>query len=68
MPNPDLANLRRKRRYIHRQLDRLEPAVARLRESLAETEAATNAVAPELNLPPRRYKTNPTSHAENCPD
>jgi hypothetical protein len=54
-----LANLRRKRRYIHRQLDRLEPAVARLRASLDETNAAIQAVAPELNLPPHRYKPNP---------
>jgi hypothetical protein len=54
-----LANLRRKRRYIHRQLDRLEPAVATLRLSLVETEAAIHAVVPELNLPPRRYLPNP---------
>lgn len=59
MAIPDLANLRRKRRYIHRQLDRWEPLVARLRESLAETEAAIQAVAPELTLLPRRYKPNP---------
>jgi hypothetical protein len=35
-----LANLRRKRLYIHRQLERLERAVATLRRSLEETEAA----------------------------
>jgi len=33
MDSKALANLRRKRRYIHRQLDRLEPAVATLRSS-----------------------------------
>jgi hypothetical protein len=59
MDSRALGNLRRKRRYIHRQLDRLEPAVARLRESLAETDARIASVAPELNLAPRRYKPNP---------
>ena len=54
-----LGNLRRKRQYAHKQLDRLEPAVARLKESLAETKTKIAAVAPELNLPPRRYKPNP---------
>ena len=54
-----LGNLRRKRLYIHRQLDRLEPAVERLRASLLETNAAIQAVAPELMLPPRRHKPNP---------
>lgn len=59
MDSRTLGNLRRKRLYIHRQLDRLEPAVERLRASLAETNAAIQAVAPELLLPPRRHKPNP---------
>ncbi len=55
----ELANLRCKRCYIHKRLDYLEPWVARLRADLAETEAAIQAVAPQLNLPPRRYAPNP---------
>lgn len=54
-----LRNLREKRRYLHRQLDRWEPLLARLRANLAETEAAILAVAPHLRLPPRRYAPNP---------
>ncbi len=59
MDSRTLANLRRKRLYIHKQLNRLEPAVARLRASLIETEAAIQAAAPDLNLPPRFHKPNP---------
>jgi hypothetical protein len=59
MDTKALANLRRKRRYIYKQLDRWEPLVARLKESPAETEAKIATVAPELNLPPRRYQPNP---------
>ena len=59
MDSRTLGNLRRKRLYIHRQLDRLEPAVERLRVSLAETNAAIQAEVPELMLPPRRHKPNP---------
>jgi hypothetical protein len=59
MPDRTLANLRRKRVYIHKQLDRWEPLVARLRASLAETEAAIQAIRPELQLHPRRYGRNP---------
>ena len=55
----NLATLRRRRLYIHRQLDRYEPLVARLRENLAECEAAMRAIRPELFLLPRRYKDNP---------
>jgi hypothetical protein len=55
----NLATLRRRRLYIHRQLDRYEPLVARLRESLAECEAAMQAIDPRLFLPPRRYAANP---------
>lgn len=59
MESRELRNLREKRRYLHRQLDRWEPLLARLRANLAETEAAIRAVAPELKLPPRRYAPNP---------
>lgn len=58
MNSRTLANLRRKRLYIHKLLNRLEPAVARLRASLVETGAAIQAVAPDLNIPPRFYKPN----------
>ena len=54
-----LANLRRKRIYIHKQLNRYEPLVARLRASLAETDARIQAECPDLNLPPRFHKPNP---------
>jgi hypothetical protein len=56
--NPELANLRRVRLYTHKQLDRYEPLVERLRVKLAETEAAIQAIAPELPLPHRRHKPN----------
>jgi hypothetical protein len=59
MDSRTLANLRRKRIYIHKQLDRLEPAVARLRAFLDETNARIQAEVPELPLPPRRHKPNP---------
>jgi len=54
-----LANLRRKRLYIHKQLNRLEPAVSTLRASLVETDARIQAECPDLNLPPRFHKANP---------
>jgi hypothetical protein len=59
MADRELRNLREKRRYLHRQLDRWEPLLARLRANLAETEAAIQAIAPGLKLPPRRYAPNP---------
>lgn len=59
MIDPNLINLRRKRLYIHKKLDQLEPAVARLRASLEETNAAIQALDPQLMLPPRRHKPNP---------
>jgi hypothetical protein len=54
-----LANLRRKQLYIHKQLNRLEPSVAALRASLAETDARIQAECPDLNLPPGFHKPNP---------
>ena len=59
MADRKLRNLREKRRYLHRQMDRWEPLLARLRANLAETEAAILAIAPGLKLPPRRYAPNP---------
>jgi len=58
MSNPDLINLRRKRLYIHKQLARYEPLVERLRASLEETNAAIQAICPDLNLPPRFHQPN----------
>jgi hypothetical protein len=55
----NLTTLRRRRLYIHRQLDRYEPFVERLRENLADCNAAIQAIRPELPLPPRRYQPNP---------
>lgn len=69
MADRTLRNLREKRRYLHRQLDRWEPLVARLRANLAETEAAIQAIAPELAPPPRRPAATPrtpTSRAASC--
>ncbi len=57
--DPTLANLRRVRIYTHKQIDRLEPQLDRLKARLAEVEAEIQAIAPELILPPRRYKPNP---------
>ena len=59
MPQSYLARLRRKRARLHIQLNKLEPIVAGYREKLAATEAAIQRIAPELNLPPRRYRPNP---------
>jgi len=60
MANRNLTNLRKKHLYIQRRWDRLEPAVARLRTSLDETNAAIQVLDPQLPLPPRRHK--PTQH------
>ena len=54
--NPELVKLRRCRLYTHKQLDRYELLVARLRAKLAETEAAIQALAPEVPLPHRRKR------------
>ena len=59
MIDPPLKVLRSKRARIHRALERLEPLVAGYREKLARIEAEIQAIAPELNLPSRRYKPNP---------
>ena len=59
MPQTYLGRLRRKRARLHMQINRLEPILAGYRAKLAATEAAIQRIAPELNLPPRRYRPNP---------
>ena len=63
MIDPTITKLRRARARararVHRVLERLEPMVAGYREKLAGIEAEIQAIAPELTLPPRRYKPNP---------
>jgi hypothetical protein len=49
------------------RLDRPKPAVARLRESVANTWAKISAVWPELNLPSRRAKPNPNFARDELP-
>jgi hypothetical protein len=56
MDSEHLGRLRPKRRFLHRQLDRYEPPVERLCQSLEKTNAAINAITPELSLPPRIYR------------
>lgn len=67
MRDPDLTKLRRKRSRVHQALDRLEPMVADYRAKLAELEAAIQALAPELQLHPRRYKPNPVFARDELP-
>jgi hypothetical protein len=59
MIDPPITTLRRARTRIHRVLERLEPIVAGDREKLARIESEIQAIASELDLPPRRYKPNP---------
>lgn len=59
MRNPELATLRLKRVRVHQALARLEPMVADYKAKLAELETAIQALAPELQLHPRRYKPSP---------
>lgn len=60
-----LASLRRKRLYIHKQLNRYEPPVARLRAALEQTDTKVQAAHPDPNLPPRFHKLNPIfAHAD----
>jgi hypothetical protein len=41
------------------RIDQLEPQLAGYRAKLADLEARIHDLAPELNLPPRRYSPNP---------
>ncbi|MEI7712275.1 MAG: hypothetical protein WCI94_12625 [Rhodospirillales bacterium] len=59
MKDSDLTKLRSARARVHRVLDRLEPMIAGYREKLDRLNAEIQALAPELNLPPRRYQPNP---------
>jgi hypothetical protein len=55
----ELANLRRVRIYTQRQLAKWEPILADLRAKLEATEAAIQAIAPELKLTARFHRPNP---------
>ncbi len=55
----ELTKLRRARARVHRQLDKLETLLAGYHAKLADLNARIQVLAPELNLPPRRYKPNP---------
>lgn len=59
MKDSDLTKLRRARARVHHQINLLEPLLDGYRAKLADLEAQIHALAPELNLPPRRYKPNP---------
>ena len=59
MRDSDLTKLRRKRARINAQLRKLEPLITGYYERLWEVEKAIKALAPELDLPPRRYQPNP---------
>jgi hypothetical protein len=53
--DPTLVNLRRARSRVHRVLDRLEPQLAAYQTKLADLNTRIQAIAPELQLHPRRY-------------
>ena len=59
MTDSDLTKLRRARARVHHQITLLEPLLAGYQAKLTDLEARIHALAPELNLPPRRYKLNP---------
>jgi hypothetical protein len=59
MRDSDLTKLRRARARIHMQLRKLEPLLADYHAKLVVIEAAIQAIAPELQLHPRRYAPNP---------
>lgn len=58
MQDSELTKLRRARSRVHRQLDKLEPLLAGYHAKLADLNARIQTLAPELNLPPRRYSPN----------
>jgi len=66
MPD-DLPTLRRKRRRIHAQLDKLEPLLAGYRAKLSDINAAIHALDPQLWMPPRRYAVNPVFARQELP-
>ena len=59
MRDNDITKLRRKRARIHAQLRKLEPLIAHQYEELWQVERAIQAVAPELDLPPRKREPHP---------
>jgi hypothetical protein len=59
MKDSDLTKLRRARARVTMRIDQLEPQLAGYRAKLAELEARIYDLAPELNLPARRYSPNP---------
>jgi hypothetical protein len=63
----DLANLRRARSRAHFALKQAEMQVESYAYKVAEIEAAIQAVAPDLNLPPRFYKPNPVFARNELP-
>lgn len=62
-----LTKLRRARARVHRQLDKLEPMVQGYRDKLADITSWIQVLAPELNLPPRRYRPNPVFERQELP-
>jgi hypothetical protein len=63
----DLANLRRARSRAHFALKQAEMQVESYAYKVAEIEAAIQAIAPDLNLPPRFYKPNPVFARNELP-
>ncbi|MCW3474417.1 hypothetical protein [Limobrevibacterium gyesilva] len=59
MVDSELTKLRRARARVHANLRKLEPLIASYYAKAADLEARIQALAPELNLPPRRYAPNP---------
>ncbi len=59
MVDSELTKLRRARARVHMNLRKLEPLIAGYYLKAAELEARIQALAPELLLPPRRYRPNP---------
>src|SRR6185437_9544471 len=59
MRDSDLTKLRRKRARINAQLRKLEPLIAGYYEALWRVEREIQAIAPEIDLPPRKREPHP---------
>jgi hypothetical protein len=59
MPNPELRNLRRARSRCHFRLKQAEALAEGYRAKLVDLETRIQAIAPELDLPPRFRNPNP---------
>ena len=59
MQDSDLTKLRRARARVTMRIQQLEPQLAGYMAKLADLETRIHDLAPELNLPPRRYSPNP---------